>query len=264
MVSLTVFSSVQLAVLCLCAAFGGWTVWHARKLVLTSPLKLIMMGWYTIAAVLTIVYIPLKAACPVTGPHFTVFYNAAGQLIALTGIVDACHFLDSTHRLCSLSETRYFFLKIWGGVMVVGLVVYGIAAPLIHLDVMPLVAYRSFTLLVMGTEMCAYAFLLSRVHANKRAAFYYSVTLVGRVGLVAGIVCRMVGQSTDIIWVVHTVSAELTFVTIAVFGATEVLVAGTTDLALSLRKVMPSSRYATGSDRSKVTGSEMDTTCTAD
>ena len=255
MVALSTLDVVQLVVLVPSAAFISWITWTHRSVAKNSPLKVVMMAWYAIAALLTIVYTPIKAELPETRHHFIMFYNAVGQLMSLTGLVDIAHYTWSTARLASLNTTRMVFMKIWAAVMVLGLVLYGIAVPLNNFGHLPLNVYRGLTLLLMMAEIGGCAFIIRRVWKNRQAKYYYAVTLMSRCGLVLGIVLRIaLGATSDgvrfLIWIVHTCSVEACVLALGVIGSTSMrrIIAGNKSYSQSSARAA-SGRHAQASSK---------------
>lgn len=87
---------------------------------------------YDFQSLLTVCYVPIKAAFPSTGTQFTLYYNAAGQLIALTGIIDVMQFVYCVRNAYPLSLMARATIKLWLIVMALGSMMYVTFALNIH------------------------------------------------------------------------------------------------------------------------------------
>eukprot|EP00965_Chrysotila_dentata_P219531 6191199-Pleurochrysis_carterae.AAC.2 len=152
-----------------------------------------MLLWYCIASILSIFTVCVAHFYPATSRYWTVFYNLAGQLISLTGIVDVSQFAYCRKNLLMLVDTNVLFLKFYllscaGCLLVyVGIVIYD------ALEGTNLTAYRSVTLVVIGTEMIMYGWAMTKLLVSKRAAVYYTLTFISRIGIFTSIISRIVG-----------------------------------------------------------------------
>ena len=166
----------------------------AVTMISKAPFKVIMMGWYVVLLVLTIVYLPVAHAFPEVAPYFTVVYNGGGQLVAITGIFDVLHYAHSIRYLKRLHTTSLMFVKRWLLAMVAGVLLYGVFAAVIALDLVSVNIYRIFTITIMVTEIAGYAYVLRTVSkfipkgepwssSIKHAIFFYAVALAARVGI---------------------------------------------------------------------------------
>jgi len=248
---------IAAVVISLMATFGiaavgcAWTLYAYSRVNSSAWLKMIMLAWYVVASALSVASIGLVAKYPETRRHWTLFYNCAGQLIALTGVVDVWQFNYCRHRLLRLSETNIRFLKIYAGLFVAAFLTYCLFLAWELSSGANLTAYRVITCGIILSEAALYALALLVLLRNKRAAVYYGLSFASRAGILASILCRIGGVfDTNTTSVVHTIFVMFAVVPVGVFSLRRV----GQSLNNGLNDV---SGFSGGVSRIKVTASKM-------
>uniref|UniRef100_A0A7S4EZ82 Uncharacterized protein n=1 Tax=Chrysotila carterae TaxID=13221 RepID=A0A7S4EZ82_CHRCT len=218
-------SDVEVGTILLMIVFTGcgvcslWTLRAHTRSNKTAWMKSVMLGWYAVTSFLSVVSVLLKDVYPETSRHWTSFYNAAGQLIALTGVVDVAQFAFCRRRLLRLSETNVLFVKVYVISIVTGLCSYVVFISVDNTVGASLSAYRFVTVIVIGVEAACYLWALIRLLASRRAAVYYSLSFASRVGILVAIIGRIFGfMSTQLTSFLHSSFVLLAVVPIGVFS----------------------------------------------
>jgi len=171
-------------------------------------LKTLMVACYLVAVVATMGEIVFVAYFPQFSTQVTIFYNLFGQLIASLGIVESAQCLYSNARLVYITHTNWTFLKVWIGSCGVLLIPYAAAAS--HL--LRLKYYRFLSITLIIAESVCYGWLMrtmTNMRGGRATMLYYIITILCRLGIVSGIVLRIINGNRDLIGIVRTILHSL-------------------------------------------------------
>jgi len=180
-------------------------------------LKIAMLGWYSWLCFMSMFNVAIAHSFESTQTTWTTVYNTTGQIMALTGILDVAQFAYCRIRLLRLHEANTLFFKAYAIGVAILTIALVIQATLEELDVVDLLAYRTFSLVFISAEFVAYCWAIVRVMNNKRAVVYYALTLCSRFGIVFTVACRVSGwMSNEVFRGVH---AGVVLFAVAAIGA---------------------------------------------
>jgi len=172
-------------------------------------LRMIAICSYIAAIILTAVQIIMVAFVPESAAQILILFNCAGQLIAATGIIESIQFLHCIIYLRAQKKTNWMYIKIWLGCVVVGLIPYAFAVTML----IPLHAYRILSCFSIGTETILYCIIMYKIWNAKNvtaALIYYGTTITCRIGILAGVILRLLGTSVVVVNIIHYTSVVST------------------------------------------------------
>mmetsp|Transcript_10623 Transcript_10623/g.17005 ORF Transcript_10623/g.17005 Transcript_10623/m.17005 type:complete len:220 (+) Transcript_10623:488-1147(+) len=102
----------------------------------------------------------------------------------------------------SQKKTNWMYIKRWLGCAVVGLIPYAFAVPML----IPLFAYRILSCLLIGIEIILYCIIMYKIWNAKNvtaALIYYGTTIICRIGILTGVILRLLGGSVIVVNIIH-------------------------------------------------------------